>query len=413
MGGMKVLYISGSIGLGHVTRDLSIVGELRKRRKDIEIVWIADQPVCSYLREKGERVLPALEGIEVTPNDLCDARAKDYHMNLYPWWLEWYKTFPERVEAINRAAEREGVDLIVGDEAYDLYCEFQKHPKLKQRPFLLMLDFIGGHRHDGIWKGRNPLPLWFFHKWTYDHVRDSHDNEGTILIGEADDVVDESLGLLLPNRREVARRYMDCVGYSLTFDPSTVADRDALRKKLGYGPGPLILVTIGGTAAAAPLLRRAAEAYPLLKRKWPNLQMVLVGGPRVQEGYVQPQDGLSFRGLVLDLYEHMAAADLTICAGGGTTTLELQALNKPFIYFPIEDHFEQQIDVAYHLERDRVGRRMSFDHSDAEQLAAAVVEEMQRRVQYPRLRLDGARLAAEHIDAVLKRIEKGELKSAS
>jgi predicted glycosyltransferase len=218
---------------------------------------------------------------------------------------------------------------------------------------------------------------------------------------------------MLPNRREVARRYANCVGYSLGFDPAEIEDRVSLRSRLGYGPEPLILVTIGGTAAGAPLLRRAAEAYPLMRKRTPGLKMVVVNGPRVPLDYVPGGDGLTVKGLVPNLFEHLAAADLVITAGGGTTTLELQALNKPFIYFPLEDHFEQQVDVCYHLERDGVGRKMSYSKTDANQLSQAALEEMEKVVNYPKLRLDGAKLAAQHLGSVIAKVERGELRAGS
>ncbi len=38
---LKVLYISGSIGLGHVIKDLAIVNKLRTINKYVDITWIA------------------------------------------------------------------------------------------------------------------------------------------------------------------------------------------------------------------------------------------------------------------------------------------------------------------------------------------------------------------------------------
>jgi|WetSurMetagenome_2_1015567.scaffolds.fasta_scaffold43212_3 predicted glycosyltransferase len=413
MGNHRVLYVSGSLGMGHVTRDLSIVSQLRTLRKDVDIIWLADNPVTDYLRSKGENALSDLEKLPKGSNDICEEMSKDYSLNLYPFWMEWYKTFPERAKIILAAAERENVDLIVGDEAFDLYCELQKHPKLKNKPFLLILDFIGAHQKDGIEKARNPLPLWFFNKWTADHIKQYYGKEGTLFIGEADDVVNEGLGSLLPNRRELAKKYVNCVGYSLCFRPEDLPSKEQLRKELGYGSERLILVTIGGTASGAPLLKRAAEAHTILKKGMPDLKTVLVGGPRLHEGYMKSGDGIQVECLVPDLYKHMAAADLVICSGGGTTTLELQAMNKPFIYFPFEDHFEQQVDVAYHLERDGVGKRMCYAKTTADDLAKAAMDILGKEVNYPKPRLEGAKLAAEQINNVLRKIEKGELKVAS
>jgi UDP-N-acetylglucosamine:LPS N-acetylglucosamine transferase len=408
--GQKILFVSGCIGLGHVTRDISIANELSKLNSSVEIVWMADLPASTYLREMGANVLPGLEHVSKGANDLCDEHAKDYALNLYPWWLAWYATFPERVKAMVEAADKENVDLIVGDETYDLYIEYVKHPKSKKRPFLLILDFVGGHLSDGIPKKK--LPLWFFNKWTRDYLKQAYGKEGTLFIGEANDVIDEKLGMLLPSRRDVVKQYATCVGYSLNFDPRSIPSKQELRAKLGYGPEPLVIVTVGGTAAAAPLLRKAAEAYPIMKKAIPNLKMVIVAGPRVAREYVKRDNGLDVKGMVPNLYEHMAAADLTISAGGGTTTQELQALNKPFIYFPLEQHFEQQIDVAYHLKRDNIGVNMVFSKTTPEALAAAALENIGKTMNYPKLPTDGSRLAAKHISDLLGKIGRGEFKAS-
>ena len=46
------------------------------------------------------------------------------------------------------------------------------------------------------------------------------------------------------------------------------------------------------------------------------------------------------------LYRHLAACDLAVVQGGLTTTMELTAVGRPFLYFPLANHFEQQLHVA-------------------------------------------------------------------
>ena len=79
--------------------------------------------------------------------------------------------------------------------------------------------------------------------------------------------------------------------------------------------------------------------------------MVLVCGPRLDPATVQTPSGVEVRRYVPRLYEHFAASDVAIVQGGGTTTLELTALRRPFIYFPLEGHFEQNLVVAKRLAR--------------------------------------------------------------
>jgi predicted glycosyltransferase len=412
MGKQKMLFVSGSLGLGHVARDLAIAKELRAINKDVQIIWLADSPASDYIRKAGETVLPDLDKISRSSNDIADSHANDYELMLNPYFMDWYQTFPERVGIINAAAQREKVDMILGDETYDLYCTYASKKNLKIKPFLLILDFIGAYKDatETKWPMKMRMAFYMFQRWTYKHMKNSYGKEGTIFIGETDDVPEDKLAFPMPNRREIVRRYGNSVGYILNFDPATVGAKEEMRRKLGYGPEPLVLVTVGGTAAGAPLLKKAAAAYPIMKKTVPELNMVLVNGPRVPIDYVKSSDGMKVLGMVPNLYQHMVASDLVISSGGGTTTVELQALNKPFLYFPLIKHFEQNIDVAYHLDRDKIGIKMAYDVTSPEMLASKSLEILGSQVSYPKIRTDGAKRAAEHVDMVLKRIERGEIK---
>ena len=65
-----------------------------------------------------------------------------------------------------------------------------------------------------------------------------------------------------------------------------------------------------------------------------------------------------------DLYRHLAACDLAVVQGGLTTGMELTANRRPFLYFPLRHHFEQNFHVHHRLERYGAGRRMDFDTVD-------------------------------------------------
>ena len=81
-------------------------------------------------------------------------------------------------------------------------------------------------------------------------------------------------------------------------------------------------------------------------------------------------------------YRHLAACDLAIVQGGLTTTMELTASGRPFIYFPLARHFEQNLHVHHRLRRHRAGRRMEYDRSPPEAIARAIAEEIGRPVDY-------------------------------
>lgn len=51
----KILFVSGSVGLGHVVRDIEIVKALRKLRLDLEISWMAEPQPQKILKKKNEK----------------------------------------------------------------------------------------------------------------------------------------------------------------------------------------------------------------------------------------------------------------------------------------------------------------------------------------------------------------------
>jgi len=94
---------------------------------------------------------------------------------------------------------------------------------------------------------------------------------------------------------------------------------------------------------------------------------------------------------------YFAACDAAVVQGGGTTTLELTALRRPFVYFPLEYHFEQNLVVAERLHRHGAGERLSYAGTTPEGLAEAVFGQLGREAGWPSIPADGARLPAELI----------------
>jgi UDP-N-acetylglucosamine:LPS N-acetylglucosamine transferase len=99
-------------------------------------------------------------------------------------------------------------------------------------------------------------------------------------------------------------------------------------------------------------------------------------------------------GYVPDLHRHLAASDLAIVQGGLTTCMELTAAGRPFVYVPLERHFEQNFHVAHRLRRHGAGRRLDYADLTPDSLADAVAAEIGREVAYRPVTTDGAARAA-------------------
>ena len=81
--------------------------------------------------------------------------------------------------------------------------------------------------------------------------------------------------------------------------------------------------------------------------------------------------------------------------------MELTALKRPFLYFPLENHFEQENDVAERCERHRAGVRMTYSKTTPESLAEIAIANIGKKVHYKDIPTDGAQKAATLIDEFL------------
>ena len=74
--------------------------------------------------------------------------------------------------------------------------------------------------------------------------------------------------------------------------------------------------------------------------------------------------------------------------------MELTAWQRPFLYFPLRHHFEQNLHVRHRLQRYRAGRYMDYDTATPDQIATAIATEIGRTVDYHPVTPDGATRAA-------------------
>jgi UDP-N-acetylglucosamine:LPS N-acetylglucosamine transferase len=101
------------------------------------------------------------------------------------------------------------------------------------------------------------------------------------------------------------------------------------------------------------------------------------------------------------LYRQLAACDVAVVQGGLTTCMELTANRRPFVYVPLRHHFEQNLHVRHRLDRYRAGRCPAYDELDPDAVAVAVVEELERPINYLPVETDGAARAAASIAELL------------
>jgi pimeloyl-ACP methyl ester carboxylesterase/predicted glycosyltransferase len=391
----RALYLSSPIGLGHARRDLAIATELRKLRPDLRIDWLTQHPVTAALDEAGERVHPASAWL-ANESAHVEHEAGEHDLHAFEALRRMDSILVNNFMVFNDVVAAEPYDLVIGDEAWDLDYFLHENPALKRFAFAWLTDFVGwlpmpdgGAREERLTADHNAEMIE--QRARLHRVRDR-----SVFVGNPDDVIDRPFGPGLPGIREWTERNFDFAGYVTGFDPPGEAERAALRRRLGVRPGEsLCLVTAGGSGVGEHLLRRVLDAVPLARRRVPGLRFLVVTGPRIDPARLSRPRGVSLRGYLPDLHRHLAACDLAVVQGGLTTCMELTASRRPFIYVPLRHHFEQNFHVRHRLDRYGAGRCMSYDEaSDPDVLAAAIAEEVGRKVGYRPVETGGAARAA-------------------
>jgi pimeloyl-ACP methyl ester carboxylesterase/predicted glycosyltransferase len=390
----RALYISSPIGLGHAQRDVAIAKELRALVPDLQIDWLAQHPVTKVLEGEGERIHPASERL-ANESSHIESESAEHDLQCFQAWRRMDEILIANFMVFHDVAREGAHDLWIADEGWEIDYYLHEHPNEKRAHYAWLTDFVGwlpmpdGGSHEAFLTADYNGEM-VGHIARHPEVRDR-----ALFVGNPDDIVSDRLGPDLPLIRDWTERNFDFVGYVSGFDPAQFGDRSALRAELGYGDDEQVcIVTVGGSGVGGHLLQRVIAAFPGAKERVPNLRMIVVAGPRIDPASLPQAEGLEVRAYVHNLYRHLAACDLAVVQGGLTTAMELAANKRPFLFFPLRHHFEQNFHVRHRLDRYSAGRSMDFETATPEVIAEAIAAEIGREVDYRDVESDGARRAA-------------------
>ncbi len=397
----RALFVSSPIGLGHALRDVAIAKELRNLVPGLQIDWLAQHPVTTVLGAEGERIHPASAHL-ASESAHIESESAEHDLHCFQAYREMDEILVANFMVFHEVVTETDYDLWIADEGWDVDHFLHEHPELKRANYAWLTDFVGFLPMPDGGEHENELTA-DYNAEMVEHVADHPQvRDRAIFVGNPDDCVDALLGPGLPRVRDWTEQHYDFSGYVTGFDPATLDDRHQLRRELGYRSDErLCIVTVGGTGVGESLLRKVIAAYPEAKAAVPDLRMVVVAGPRIDPSSLPSHAGLEVRPYVHNLYRHLAACDLAIAQGGLTTSMELTANKRPFIYFPLEHHFEQSFHVPHRLARYGAGRRLDYPTATSGSIAAAIGEEIARAVDYRDVETDGARNAAKLLAELL------------
>ena len=390
----KALYLSSPIGLGHGRRDIAITRELRKLHPDLQVDWLAQDPVTRLLEANGERIHP-LSARLASESRHIELESGEHDLNAFQAIRRMDEVLIANFMIFQDAVDQGGYDLVIADEAWDIDHYWHEHPELKKTKLAWFTDFVGyvpmpanGEQEAFLTSDYNAEMIGHIER--HPGVRDR-----AIFVGSPEDIVPMSFGKDLPAMRDWVPKHFDFAGYIIGEHPQTFGSRKELRERLGYRRDERVcIVTVGGSGVGTHLIKRILQSYPMARARLPELRMVVVAGPRIDPASLSTPAGVEVRAFVPNLDRHLAACDLALVQGGLTTCMELAAAGTPFIYFPLKNHFEQNFHVAHRLDRYAAGRRMAFATSTPDMIADAVVAALQAPAKFKPVEAGGAARAA-------------------
>jgi predicted glycosyltransferase len=380
--------------LGHGRRDIAITRELRQLHLELQVEWLAQDPVTRLLEAHGERVHP-LSARLASESQHIELESGEHELHAFQAIRRMDEVLALNFMIFQDAVEEGGYDLVIADEAWDVDHHWHEHPELKRAPLAWFTDFVGYVPMPSGGDGEIALTT-DYNAEMIEHVeRHPGVRDRAIFVGDPEDIVPLSFGTGLPAMRDWVPKHFNFAGYIIGEHPQAFGSREELRQRLGYRPDERVcIVTVGGSGVGAHLIRRIVGSYPLVEERVPELRMIVIAGPRIDPQMLQAPVGVEIRPFVPDLDRHLAVCDLALVQGGLTTCMELTAAGTPFLYFPLRNHFEQNVHVAHRLDRYGAGRRMDYATATPETIADAAVALLQAQTRSRPVAADGAMRAA-------------------
>ena len=333
-------FFSSPIGLGHVTRDIAIVNNL----KDISINFITGSGAAKILKK-----------LEYKVNDIYNPPSfsvENGMLNNQTKWLwnyfQYYKNckkISEKIIKINNS------DLIISDEDFASLTVAQN----LKIPNILITDVL----ETKFTKGIASL------------IERKMNKSMMNIIKNCDVVIIPEEGHDQGNIKRVGP-----IVREINFS------REELRKKFSFNK-ITIIISIGGTDAGLFLIKKSIESILKINQ---DIEIVVVSGPAINKKFSNVRN----LGFVDNLHELIFASDLIISLAGKSTIDEAKAYGTPGIFIPIKGHFEQEDNA----------KTEGFIFEDINRLETLISEKLEQKRN--KINTNGAKLASEIIKKMIK-----------
>jgi len=333
-------FFSSPIGLGHVTRDIAIV----KNIKNISINFVTGSGAAEILRKLDYKIDDVYNPPSfIVENGILNNQTK------WLWnYFQYYKNckkISEKIIKINNS------DLIISDEDFASLTVAQN----LKIPNILITDVL----ETKFTKGIASL------------IERKMNKSMMNIIKNCDVVIIPEEGHDQGNIKRVGP-----IVREINFS------REELREKFSFSK-TTIIISIGGTDAGLFLIEKSIESILKINQ---DIEIVVVSGPAISKKFSNVRN----LGFVDNLHELIFASDLIISLAGKSTIDEAKAYGTPGIFIPIKGHFEQEDNA----------KTEGFIFEDINRLETLISEKLEQKRN--KINTNGAKLASEIIKKMIK-----------
>ena len=315
----EILFFSSPIGLGHATRDLAIINQLKIRSCKV----FSGSSAIEFFHQNS---IQAQDVYSPPKFDVINGKLE----KSLKWLWSYYRYYKRCKEISSEIISNEKPKLIISDEDFASIAIAQE----RKIPNIIITDiletkFISGF--GGVVEKKMNKTM--------------HE-----MLDKANRVIIPELG---ENQNNIIR--------TGPIVRKIQKNRDELRDILDFKKKTIVLC-VGGTDAGIFLINQTIEA---IKKIQIDVDLVLVSGPKINKKF---SDDVRNLGFVSNLHEIIFAADLVISLAGKSTIDESIVYGTPGIFIPIKGHFEQEDNA----------KEIGFDFEDIFNLENLIEEKLNK-----------------------------------
>jgi len=333
-------FFSSPIGLGHVTRDIAIV----KNIKNISINFVTGSGAAEILRKLDYKI----DDVYNPPSFIVENGILN---NQTKWLWNYFQYYKNCKKISEKIIKTNNSDLIISDEDFASLIVAQN----LKIPNILITDVLETKFTKGIAslieRKMNKSMMNIIKKCDVVIIPEEGHDQGNI----------KRVG---PIVREIN------------------VSREELREKFSFNK-TTIIVSVGGTDAGLFLIEKSIESILKINQ---DIEIVVVSGPAISKKFSNVRN----LGFVDNLHELIFASDLIISLAGKSTIDEAKAYGTPGIFIPIKGHFEQEDNA----------KTEGFIFEDINRLETLISEKLEQKRN--KINTNGAKLASEIIKKMIK-----------